>query len=389
VPEGQRAALVIDLDAIADNVARIDEVVGSAQVMAVVKADAYGHGLIPSARAARVGGATWLGVALLDEALDLRAAGDSEPILAWLGVPGDKWAEAVAASVDLGVSNQWQLDEIVPAATASGRPARIHIKFDTGLSRNGVTTHDLPALIERVAHLQSDGLVEVVGAWSHFALADSPSSDTIAQQIRVFDEGVEYARSHGVNPVLRHLANSAATFALPQAHYELVRPGIAVYGLSPGGEVGAASDLGLRPAMTLAARLAHAKRVPAGTGVSYGHEYVTPAESNLGLVPLGYADGIPRAAGNHGPLLGAGTRQHIAGRVCMDQFVVDFGDTPIQAGDEVVLFGGGDAPSADDWAAVTGTINYEIVTRIGPRVPRRFVGTAGVSTPGGLRGAVD
>jgi alanine racemase len=389
VPDGQRAALVIDLDAIADNVSRIDEVVGSAQVMAVVKADAYGHGLIPSARAARVGGATWLGVALLDEALDLRAAGDRDPILAWLGVPGDKWAEAVAASVDIGISNLWQLDEIVPAAISTGRPARIHIKFDTGLSRNGVTPDDMPALIERVAQLQSDGLVEVVGAWSHFVLADSPSSATVARQIRVFDEGVEYARAHGVKPALRHLANSAATFALPQAHYELVRPGIAVYGLSPGGEVGAASELGIRPAMTLAARLAHAKRVPAGSGVSYGAEYVTSTEANLGLVPLGYADGIPRAAGNHGPLLGAGARQHIAGRVCMDQFVVDFGDADIQAGDEVVLFGGGDAPSADDWAAVTGTINYEIVTRIGPRVPRRFVGTAGVSTSGGPRGAVD
>jgi alanine racemase len=390
VPDGQRAALVIDLDAIADNVARIDEVAGSAHVMAVVKADAYGHGLIPSARAARAGGASWLGVALLDEALDLRAAGDSDPILAWLGVPGDKWTDAVRASIDLGVSSTWQLDEIVPAALATGRPARIHLKLDTGLSRNGATTADWPALIAAVNVLQADGLVDVVAVWSHFVLADSPSSATVAQQLRVFDEGVEYARAHGVHPPLRHIANSAATFALPQAHYELVRPGIAVYGLSPGGEVGAAKEIGIRPAMTLAARLSLAKHVPAGQGVSYGHEYVTTTEANLGLVPLGYADGIPRAAGNCGPLLGAGARRKIAGRVCMDQFVVDFGGDHISAGDEVVLFGSGDAPSADDWAAVTGTINYEIVTRIGPRVPRRFVGTAGVvGTSGGLRGAVD
>ena len=390
VPEGQRAALVIDLDAIADNVARIDEVAGSAQVMAVVKADAYGHGLIPSARAARAAGATWLGVALLDEAIELRAAGDTEPILAWLGVPGDNWAGAVAANVDLGVSNLWQLDAIVPAAHASGRPARIQLKLDTGLSRNGATVHDWPELVEKVRSLQSEGLVDVIAIWSHFVLADSPSSATVAHQLRVFDEGVEFARTLGVNPPLRHIANSAATFALPEARYELVRPGIAVYGLSPGGEVGPASELGIRPAMTLAARLAHAKHVPAGQGVSYGHEYITAADANLGLVPLGYADGIPRAAGNVGPVLGAGARRTVAGRVCMDQFVIDFGADDIAAGDEVVLFGGGDAPSADDWATATGTINYEIVTRIGPRVPRRYVGTAGTAaSSGGRRGAVD
>ena len=390
VPAGQRAALVIDVDAIAGNVARLTEVAGPAQVMAVVKADAYGHGLLPSARAARAGGATWLGVALLEEALALRADGDVDPILAWLGVPGDAWSDAVAANIDIGVSTLWQLDEIAPAAVTSGRPARIQLKLDTGLSRNGATVAEWPELVGKVAALQAEGVVDVVGIWSHFVLADSPSSDTVAQQLRVFDEGVEFARTQGVTPQLRHIANSAATFALPHARYELVRPGIAVYGLSPGGEVGPARELGIRPAMTLAARLAHAKQVPAGQGVSYGHEYVTTTAANLGLVPLGYADGIPRRAGNVGPLLGAGARRVIAGRVCMDQFVVDFGSDGIAAGDEVVLFGDGDAPTADDWAVATGTINYEIVTRVGPRVPRRYVGTAGVDrTVGGSRGAVD
>lgn len=389
VPEGMRAALVIDLDAIAANVQQIDSVTGSAQVMAVVKADAYGHGLIPSARAARAGGAHWLGVALLDEALQLRASGDTGPILAWLGVPGDAWGPCVASDVDLGVSTQWQLDEIVAAAEQVGRPARVQLKLDTGLSRNGVTAADWPAMIERAARLQRDGLIEVIGIWSHFVLADSPRSDIVASQIKAFDEGVEYARAHGVEPQLRHLANSAATFALPQAHYEMVRPGIAVYGLSPGGEVGPATELGIRPAMTLAARLANAKRVPAGQGVSYGHEYVTKAAANLGLVPLGYADGIPRAAGNKGPVFGAGARRHIAGRVCMDQFVIDFGDDAIAAGDEVVVFGGTPgAPSAEDWAAIAGTINYEIVTRVGPRIPRRYIGSAGMNL-GGPSGAVD
>jgi alanine racemase len=189
----------------------------------------------------------------------------------------------------------------------------------------------------------------------------------------VFRDAVDTARRLGVDPPLRHLANSAATLTLPDAHFDLVRPGIAVYGLSP---VPRESQFGLVPAMTLRTRVALAKRVPAGAGVSYGHVYTTDRETGLALVPLGYADGVPRDATDRGPLLLGGRRRTISGRVCMDQFVVDIGDDPVTAGDEVILFGPGATgePTAQDWADTLGTISYEIVTRVGARVPRTYPG---------------
>jgi len=237
---------------------------------------------------------------------------------------------------------------------------------------------DWPGLVESAAKRAADGTVEIAAIWSHLAYADAPGHPTIARQQAVFEEALARARGLGVDPPLRHLANSAATLALPQTHYDLVRPGIAVYGLSPGPEVGATEALGLRPAMTLRAEVALAKRVPAESGVSYGHRYTTGTETTLALVPLGYADGIPRHATNVGPVQVAGRRHTVSGTVCMDQFVVDVGDEPVQAGDPVVLFGPGDdgAPTADDWAAAIGTINYEIVTRVGARVPRTYRGEA-------------
>jgi alanine racemase len=220
--------------------------------------------------------------------------------------------------------------------------------------------------------------VEVVGIWSHLAYADAPGHPTIARQRAAYAEALEVANRAGLRPQLRHLANSAATLVLPETHYDLVRPGVAVYGLSPGPEVGTADSLGLRPAMTLRAKVALAKQVGAGQGVSYGHRYTTDRATRLALVPLGYADGIPRNATNVGPVEVAGHRFTVSGTVCMDQFVVDVGDTAVEAGDDVVVFGPGDAggPTADDWAVATGTINYEIVTRIGPRVPRVYVGAS-------------
>jgi alanine racemase len=368
----------VDLDAIRDNVAALAErAAGDAQVMAVVKADGYGHGLVPSARAALAGGATWLGAALVEEALALRAAGVGGRILTWLATPDqDQWAAAVAADVDLSVSGLWALEEIASAADGAGRAARVHLKIDTGLGRNGSTTADWPQLVDAALAAQSQGAVEVVGVWSHLAWADAPGHPTIARQAAVFAEAVEYAERAGVQPEVRHLANSAATLTLPDVHFDLVRPGIAVYGLSPVPQEGGPEAFGLRPAMTLVGRLALVKRVPAGSGVSYAHAYTTERESSLGLVPLGYADGVPRNASNVGPLLAAGRRRTIAGRVCMDQIVVDLGDDPAEAGDEVVLFGpgDGDTPTAQDWADATGTISYEIVTRVGPRVPRTYVG---------------
>ena len=230
------------------------------------------------------------------------------------------------------------------------------------------------------AKAEADGVVQVIGVWSHLAYADDPRHPTVAQQHRSFAEALEIAGAAGLAPTVRHLANSAATLALPDTHYDLVRPGIAVYGLSPGPRVGSSAELGLVPAMTLVSEVALTKRVPGGHGVSYGHRYTTERETTLALVPLGYADGVPRHLTNVGEVALAGVRYRIAGAVCMDQFVLDVGDAKVAAGDEVLLFGPGDngEPTADDWADAIGTINYEIVSRIGARVPREYVG-AGAS----------
>jgi alanine racemase len=373
-----RFAAEIDLDAISANVARLDAVSGDAAVMAVVKADGYGHGMVASARAAIAGGATWLGVAFAEEALALRAAGVDVPVLAWLLAETDDVEPLVRADVDVSVSAPWALDRAVAAAERSGRPAHVHLKVDTGLGRAGATRDDWPDLVTAAAKAAADGTVEVTGIWSHLAYADAPAHPTIAAQLAAYGDALEVADRAGVRPQVRHLANSAATLALPATHYDVVRPGIAVYGLSPGPDVGTTAELGLRPAMTLRAEVALVKRVPAGQGVSYAHRYTTERETTLALVPLGYADGVPRHATNLGPVSIAGRRYRVSGTVCMDQFVVDVGDDAVEVGDAAVLFGPGDAgePTADDWAAAVGTINYEIVTRIGSRVPRTYVGGA-------------
>ncbi len=374
------AEAVVDLAAVRGNVAALRQRAGQAEVLAVVKADAYGHGLVPSARAARAGGATWLGVAQLAEALALRAAGDRGRLLSWLHVPGDDFTAAVKGDIDLSASAPWAVDEIAAAARACGRTARVHLKIDTGLSRGGAAADEWADLVDHTLRLQAEGAVALVGVWSHLAWADAPEHPTVARQAAAFEEALRTAHARGARPEVRHLANSAATLTSPQLHYDLVRPGLAVYGLSPVPDLGAPADFGLRPAMTLVARLALVKQVPAGAGVSYGHAYITPRATTLGLVPLGYGDGLPRAASNVGPLQVAGRRLTIAGRVCMDQVVVDLGDGPdvgqLRAGERVVLFG--DAargePTAQEWAEAVDTISYEIVTRIGARVPRTYVG---------------
>jgi alanine racemase len=371
-----RAQARIDLDAIVDNIAAVRARVGSAAVMTVVKANAYGHGLLPCARAARSGGAEWLGTAVVEEALALRAAGDTGRVLSWLWAPGDRFEDAVRADVDISVSGEWAMAEVVAAARAAGRPARVHLKADTGLGRNGCTPTQWPALVDAALKAQADGLADVVGLWSHFACADEPGHPSIAPQLAEFHAMVGYAEDCGVTPEVRHMANSPATLLLPEAHFDLVRVGLASYGLSPVPDVGGPADFGLRPAMTLVASLANVKRVPAGHGVSYGHSWVTPKETTLALVPTGYADGIPRHASNVAPVLVAGRVRTIAGRVAMDQFVVDLGDDEAAVGDEAILFGPGDRgePTAEDWAVAVGTIAYEIVTRLGARVPRTYTG---------------
>jgi alanine racemase len=372
-----RAQARIDLAALRSNVAELVARARSAQVLAVVKADAYGHGLLPCARAAVEGGATWLGTALLDEALTLRAAGVTAPrLLSWLLDPADPFADAVRADVDLSVSAPWAVDAIAAAATEVGRPARLHLKVDSGLGRGGSQPAAWGDLVAASLKAAATGAVEVVGVWSHLAHADDPHHPTVDRQIEVFRTAVHVAEAAGVRPEVRHLANSAATLTRPDTHFDLVRPGLAVYGLSPTPDLADPPALGLRPVMTLTARVALAKRVPAGHGVSYLHKYVTDRETTLALIPVGYADGIPRAATNVGPLLAAGARRRVAGTVCMDQLVVDVGDDPVAEGDEVVLFGPGDGgePTAQEWAQACATISYEIVTRVGPRVPRMVVG---------------
>jgi alanine racemase len=373
-----RAEVVVDLDAIAANTAVLRERVAR-PLMAVVKADGYGHGLVPAARAVLDGGADALGVAVLEEALALRAAGITAPLLAWLNGPGEDFAAALAADVEVSVNAEWGLAEVVAAARSTGRTARVHLSADTGLSREGATPADWPGLVAAAARAQADGEVAVAGLWSHLAYADAPTHPTIAAQVRVFEEATALARDAGLTDARRHLANSAATIALPETWFDLVRPGVALYGLDPLG--GDPTQYGLRTAMTVQARVILTKRVPAGVGVSYGHTYHPAQETTLALVPVGYADGVPRTAGNRAPVLAAGRQRTVAGRVCMDQFVLDVGDDPIAPGDPVVLWGPGAAgePTAQQWADAVGTIHYELVTGVGGRFHRRYVGTAGLA----------
>ncbi|WP_299532354.1 alanine racemase [uncultured Streptomyces sp.] len=367
-----RARAEIDLAALRANVRTLLARAGGAQLMAVVKSDAYGHGAVPCARAALEAGATWLGTATPQEALALRAAGLGGRIMCWLWTPGGPWREAIEADIDVSVSGTWALREAVDAARAAGRTARIQLKADTGLGRNGCLPADWPELIAGARSAEDAGDVRITGLWSHFACADEPGHPSIAAQLNVFHDMLAYAEKAGVRPEVRHIANSPATLTVPESHFDLVRTGIAVYGLSPSPELGVPADYGLRPVMTLAASLALVKQAPAGHGVSYGHHYTTPTGTTLGLVPVGYADGIPRHASGRGPVLVDGRIRTVAGRVAMDQFVVDLeGDRP-GPGSEAVLFGPGDRgePGAEDWAVAAGTIAYEIVTRIGARVPR-------------------
>ena len=412
-PEGARtdrargavshADALIDLDAIAANAQVLRAAAAPAALMAVVKADGYGHGAVPVARAALAGGADMLGVATLPEAVAMRGAGITAPLAAWLWTPVEDVRPAVAAGVQIGISSLDHLGRVIAAAqnaprgndTAGGR-VPIHLKVDTGLGRNGVMPADLAPLLDAVAAAERAGTVEMCGIMSHLACADAPDDPSVALQVAAFTDAITAAEAVGLTPRWRHLGNTAVALAIPSARFNLVRCGIGLYGLSPfadstptdlGGPVGraAAADPDparrLRPAMSLRARVALTKRVPAGQGVGYGLTYRAAAESTLALVPLGYGDGIPRCAGNVGQVWIGGRRRTIAGRVAMDQVVVDCGDDAVHAGDEVLIFGPGDEgePTADDWASYCGTINYEIVTRIAPRVPRHYVGMAGLS----------
>ena len=369
----------IDLAAIEANVAAMARFVGSAQVMAVVKSDGYGHGLLPTARAALSGGATWLGVNHVSEGLGLRAAGVTAPVLCLLAAPDAAHRAAIAAGVDLSAGTPGLVRQIGNAAEAAGRTARLHIKADTGMSRGGATMDAWPDLVATTLDEQAQGRCEVTGIWSHLACADIPGHPSVDAQIAAFAEALAIAERAGARPAVRHLANTPALLTRPDTWFDMVRPGGGVTGLCtlPGGP-----PSWLRPAMTVRTHLVQVKRVPRGTGVSYGHKYVTSAETTLGLVPLGYNEGIPRAGSNAAPVFVRGKRLTIAGTVCMNQCVVDADSLPVQAGDEVILFGPGDRgePTAQEWADLLGTLSYDIVTRFTAKIPRSYSGVTGQET---------
>ncbi len=374
------ASAQIDLDAFATNVAALGRHVSPAQVMVVVKADGYGHGMVECARAARAAGSSWLGVATPTEALRLREAGDQGRLLAWLYGPEEDLSSLVAADVDLSAHTVDQISALSAAAGIAEQRARVHLKVDTGLSRNGATLDDWPELCDVAAEAEQAGAIEVVAVWSHFASADEPGDASVPFQLETFARADGIARAAGLEPQLRHLSNSAGALIVPEAHFDLVRVGIAAYGIDPAPGLSRLAGVALRPVMRLRAQLVNAKRIHPGTGVSYGLTWVTPVETRMGLVPLGYADGIPRHAGNRGQVQLGSRRAPIRGRICMDQFVVELGsDSTDRAGEEVVVFGPGDdgEPTVEDWAGWCDTIGYEIVTRIGARVPRVYVGGGG------------
>lgn len=376
-----RAEAVIDLAAVEHNVRALLQVARktnpAVELMAVVKADAYGHGAAPVAAAARRAGALALGVATPVEAVALVAAGleasPDRPVVAWLWVPDEDIRPAIRAGVQLVISSGKQLAAVLEAAGdgPDGR-ADVHLKIDTGLGRGGSTPADFADLTHTAATAQRRGRIRVVGLMSHLACADVPGDDSVTEQIEVFRRFAAAAEAAGLTPRWRHLANTPGTLAWPGAIFDLVRCGIGLYGISPFDYPVA----DLRPAMTLCARVALTKRVPAGQGVSYGLTYRTTRETTLAVVPLGYGDGIPRTVSSGARVLLGGKQRGIAGRVAMDQFVVDCGDDIVVEGDEAIVFGPGidGEPTATDWAQAAGTIAYEIVTRISGRVPRRYVG---------------
>jgi alanine racemase len=337
--------------------------------------------MVESGAAARAAGAPWLGVATIAEAVRLREAGDTGRILCWLTVPGDDWARAIEREVDVTAYSVAELDEIRRAVgdhmAGPGRtPARVQLKVDTGLSRGGSTIELWPDVVAAARAGEAEGLWRVTGIWSHFACSDEPDHPANAAQEQAFRDALELAQSLGLRPEVRHLANSAGAILRPSSRFDLVRCGIAAFGLDPA--PGVSPDLGLEPAMTVTTPLALVKDLQAGAAVSYGHTWTAPGATRVGLVPLGYGDGVPRHASNAAEVWVDGKRRPIRGRICMDQFVVDLGDDEAAAGDQVVLFGPGTSgePTADDWARACGTIHYEIVTRIGGRLGRRYTGAA-------------
>ncbi len=368
------AVASIGLDAVAHNVRVLQQFAGHASVMAVVKADGYNHGGVEVARAAVAAGAQELGVTTIGEALELRAAGIDVPVLTWLHRVDSDFAAAITERVGIGVSTARQLDAVVDAAERVGDTADVSLKIDTGLNRNGVAEADLDAVLDTTAAAVASGSVRLTGMFSHLACADEPdhpANDAQAERLR---DAVARATRRGTPPAVVHLSNSAATLTRPDLGFDMVRPGIALYGLSPVPSLGM---FGLRPVMTLSAQVVNIKTVSEGESVSYGYTWTAPTDTVVALVALGYADGVVRSLSGRFEVTIAGRRYPSVGRVCMDQFVVDLGGdgSGVALGDEALLFGTGDRgeANAQDWADALDTISYEVVTGIRGRVRRRFV----------------
>jgi len=355
----------INYQNISENVAQICAVTKK-PVMAVVKADAYGHGLIKSSEAALAGGAQWLGVALLSEAIEIRKAGIAAPLLAWLTPPGTDFESAIKNDIDLSISSIQQLQEIYAASLRVGSIARVHLKVDTGMSRAGALD-EFPEIVSELNRLTGANEIELVGTWSHLACADEPAHPLNAEQIKRFTSALEYMNDENLNPGIRHIANSSAIIGLPDATFDLVRSGLLIYGLSPTNTP--LKNISLKPAMELRARLLLVKNIPEGATVGYGATVQVTKETKIGIVAFGYADGLPRSTDGSAYFLHNNLPAHLIGRVSMDQCAIDLGiDSIAKAGDEVIIFG--TKPLANELATAAGTISYEIVSGIGSRTPR-------------------
>jgi alanine racemase len=361
------AQAVIDLDAVAHNTRLLAGAAGTAGLMAVVKANGFGHGATQLARVALQHGASWAGVTSAAEALALRADGIEAPILMWLYSPTETFEDLLQNGIDVSVSSLPSLAAVADAALRTGTIGYVHLKADTGLSRGGSPIDEWPDLVDWARKYEAANLLRVRGVWSHLANAENVADPRLRAQLNLFAEMRAIA---GPVPVT-HLANSAALLQLPETHLDLARPGIALYGVEPV----PGKTFGLRPAMTLQAQVILTKRVPAGAGVSYGPDFVTDRETTLALLPVGFADGVPRSAGGRAYVAVNGVRCPIVGRIAMDQCVVDVGNVPVQAGDTAVLFGTGENGEATvaDWAGWAGTNPHEVLTGVGTRVERQYL----------------
>lgn len=369
--QGRPAWAEIDLDAIAHNVRSIRGLLGNqVQLMAVVKANAYGHGAVQVARAALEAGASKLAVACVDEAIQLRRAGVREAILILGYVPPWQTEQVLENELQITLST-WELASSLSArATALGLQATVHVKVDTGFGRFGLLPEEVLDFVRRLRSLPS---LHLEGLWTHFATADERDKSYTRRQLATYLDTLKALNEAGVSIPCRHVANSAATMEMPETHLDMVRCGIALYGLYPSAEVERTVDL--KPAMSLKARVGRIRVLPAGSSISYGRTYITHQPTRVALVPFGYADGFHRSLSNRGSVLVGGRSVSVVGRVCMDQFVVNVQDvSKVKPDDEVVLIGhqGGEQLTAEEVALAAGTINYEVVCSVSARVPRLY-----------------